>query len=94
MQPQDKLKNTERDRSKFIVMIGDRKELNETKVRPMPHHRDKINCFTDGSKTERGAGNAYKIYSHDFNKGGSTYLGKTQQYFKQKKQQLQQQGWK
>ena len=75
MQPQDKLKNTERDRSKFIVMIGDRKELNETKVRPMPHHRGRINCFTDGSKTEKGAGNAYKIYSHDFNKGESSYLG-------------------
>ena len=75
MQPQDKLKNTERDRSKFTVMIGDRKELNETKIRPMPHHRDKINCFTDGSKTEIGAGNAYKIYSQDFNKGESSYLG-------------------
>ena len=30
MQPQDKLKNTERERSKLTVKIGDRKELNKT----------------------------------------------------------------
>ena len=75
MQPQDKLLNTERERSRFTVIIGERKELNETSIRPMPLHRDKINCFTDGSKTEFGAGNAYKIYSHDFSKGESNYLG-------------------
>ena len=41
----------------------------------MPQHRDKINSFTDESKTEIGAGNAYKIYSHDFSKGESKYIG-------------------
>ena len=35
MQPQDKLKNTERERSKFTVIIGERKELRETSIRPM-----------------------------------------------------------
>ena len=47
MQPQDRLTTTKRERSKFTVKIGERKELNETSIRPMPHHRDKINCFTD-----------------------------------------------
>ena len=75
MQPQDKLKNTERERSKFTVEIGERKELNETSIRPLLQHREKINCFTDGSKTELGAGNAYKINSHEFSEGESNYLG-------------------
>ena len=49
MQPQDKLLNTERERSRFTVRIEDRKELNETSIRPMPLHKDKINCFTDAT---------------------------------------------
>ena len=41
----------------------------------MPTNKEEINCFTDRSKTELGAGNACKIYSHDFSKGESNYLG-------------------
>ena len=41
----------------------------------MSTHREKINCFTDGSETKLGAGNAYKIYCHGFSKGESKYLG-------------------
>ena len=48
MQPQDKLLNTERERSRFTVRIEERKEL-ETSIRPMPLHKDKINCFTDAT---------------------------------------------
>ena len=81
MQPQDRLKNSVRESSKFTVKIGEREELNKTSIRPMPIHSEKINCFTDGSKTELGTGNAYKIYSHGFCKGESNYLGQNTTVF-------------
>ena len=47
----------------------------------MPTHSEKINCFTDGSKTKLGTGNAYKICSHEFSKGESNYLGQNTTVF-------------
>ena len=41
----------------------------------MPIEREKINCSTDGSITELGTRNIYKINSHEFSEGGSNYLG-------------------
>ena len=45
----------------FETKIGDRRELIQQKIRPMPTDTNVINCFTDGSKSEKGTGAAYII---------------------------------
>ena len=63
------------------MTIEKREVANQVEVRLMPFDRGKVNCFTDGSKSNVGTGNAYKIYSHEFSKGESRYLGETATVF-------------
>ena len=79
--PQDKLRYRKRKENNYKVVIGQREELNKIQVRPMPYDRGKINCFTDGSKSEEGTGNAFKIFSQEVKKGESRYLGETTTVF-------------
>ena len=59
--PQDKSSIKERLIGQFETKIGDRKDLTQRKVRPMPTDENVVNCFTDGSKSETGTGAAYII---------------------------------
>ena len=65
--PQDKSSIKERLIGQFETKIGDRKDLTQRKVRPMPTDENVVNCFTDGSKSETGTGAAYIIKGYQLN---------------------------
>ena len=47
-----------------MVRFGDRKEMTNSKIRPMPFDPGKVNVFMDGSKDEVSSGTAYFIRGH------------------------------
>ena len=73
--PQDRSTIKLRIANSFSVRIGDRAEMTNNKIRPMPFDPGKVNCFTDGFKTETGSGAAYIIKGHSIQKQGVFSLG-------------------
>ena len=62
--PQDRSMYKMRTVNLFTTRIGDRQEMTNSKIRPMPFDPGKINVFTDGSKNEIGSGAAYILKGH------------------------------
>ena len=67
----DKLTNKERIRTNFITKIDQRDAFKDRIVPFKPDNDRDINCFTDGSKTDDGAGAGYIIIGKDIKHGGS-----------------------
>ena len=62
--PQDRSTFKMRTVNLFTTRIGNRQEMTNSKIRPMPFDPGKINVFTDGSKNEIGSGAAYILKGH------------------------------
>ena len=73
--PQDKTALKVRIGSNFEIEIGKREALSKQKVRPMPRKPHIVNCFTDGSKTDIGAGAAYIIKGNQIKAQDYIHLG-------------------
>ena len=72
---QDKTALKVRIGSNFEIEIGKREALSKQKVRPMPREPHVVNCFTDGSKTDIGAGAAYIIKGDQIKAQDYIHLG-------------------
>ena len=78
--PQDKSSRKIRSKNKFYTCIRNRIEFVNEIIRPRPTETWKLNCFTDGSKTDNGAGASYYMMGHDayfdsFKRQESIHLG-------------------
>ena len=63
--PQDKSIKKVRMKNSFETVIGSRKEYAKKLIKPRPLGGLDVNCFTDGSKTDNGAGAAYIMMGND-----------------------------
>ena len=61
----------ERVGTNFETSIGSRSDFRNIQIGYRPDDRGTINCFTDGSKTNEGAGAGYMIRAFDWEKGQS-----------------------
>merc|ERR1712015_375678 len=64
-----------RTEPKYTVRIGNRKELNENKVRPTPYNENRIKVWTDGSGTQTGTGSSYYIRNQHIKEQEFLHLG-------------------
>ena len=79
--PKDKSWMKIRTEPRYNVQIKSRKELNETVIRPTPYDEKRINVWTDGSKTESGAGSAYYIRNQEVKEQEYLHLGNNSTVF-------------
>ena len=52
-------------KNSFDTVIGRREEFTKKLIKPRPLGGLDVNCFTDGSKTDNGAGAAYIMMGND-----------------------------
>ena len=67
----DKLMKKEHIRTIFKTTIEKRSDFIDREVEFKPINSNKINCFTDGSKTEEGAGAGYIVIGQDIKNSAS-----------------------
>ena len=67
----DNLVSTERIIAKFSTRIDKRSDFIDKEIEFMPNCENRINCFTDGSKTEDGAGAGYIVIGRNIKHSNS-----------------------